>query len=271
MVVGVQARAADDAQRAEKRRLWLERASREFDTAEAWEATREPEPLVAHLDRVIEISDRSDALSADDKVDLRNRVRAVVIKVYERRINFLLEQAMVVTRDKDRQTERGALLRSVNDTLNVATRLGLSEPIKQGIKDRLEIIQHTSAAGDSTTAKVEAERDAARFETAHPSEHRTFTRWRAPPLVVAIGGRMFNTADWSLGGALLEEVENRGWKCGQPIDVKIGLPDGKLHADKMVIVRYSPEVKRLAIRSRRFTSVFMQVKRDCDAAGVEPL
>ena len=29
--------------------------------------------------------------------------------------------------------------------------------------------------------------------------------------------------------------------------------------------------KRLAIRSRRFASVLMQAKRDCDAAGIEPV
>jgi hypothetical protein len=39
----------------------------------------------------------------------------------------------------------------------------------------------------------------------------------------------------------------------------------------MLVVRYSPNDKRLAIRTRRFASVFMQVKHDCDAAGVEPV
>jgi hypothetical protein len=39
----------------------------------------------------------------------------------------------------------------------------------------------------------------------------------------------------------------------------------------LLVVRYSPEQKRLAIRSRRFASVLMQAKRDCDAAGLEPV
>ncbi|MBI3517460.1 MAG: hypothetical protein HY060_25795, partial [Proteobacteria bacterium] len=73
----------------------------------------------------------------------------------------------------------------------------------------------------------------------------------------------------SLGGALLDQVEDRGWKCGQPIDVQIGVSADKLHADKMIVVRYIADQKRLAIRARRFASVLMQVKRDCDLTGVE--
>jgi len=105
----------------------------------------------------------------------------------------------------------------------------------------------------------------------HPRELRTFTRWRKPALVVAINGQTFNTLDWSLGGALLEEVDDRGWKPGQPIEAKIKLDGGKVHADKLEVVRYVPENRRLAIRTRRFASVFMQIKRDCDAAGLEPV
>jgi hypothetical protein len=272
MAVQEQVADAGEAERAKHRQLWLERVGRELAVAEIWEADRAPDRLAERLDRMVEASAESDALSPQDKIDIRDRARATKIKTYQKHIDFLLEQAMVVTRDKERQTERGEMLRRVNDAFNIAIRLGVGDAIKQGIKDRLEIIMHTSAAGDSTTAKVAADREAARVEAAaHPKEHRTFTRWTNPPIVVAIGGRTYSTIDWSLGGALLEEVENRGWKCGQPIDVKIGLPDGKLHADKMVVVRYSPEQKRLAIRSRRFASVFMLVKRDCDAAGLEPV
>lgn len=272
--MAAQAQIADaaEAERARRRELWLERVGRELGITEIWEADRAPDKLAERLDRMVEVSAESDALTPQDKIDIRDRVRATKVKTYQKHIDFLLEQAMVVTRDKERQTERGELLRRVNDALTIAIRLGVGDAIKQGIKDRLEIIMHTSAAGDSTTAKVAADREAAQVEAAaHPRELRTFTRWRKPPLVVAIGGRRYDTVDWSLGGALLGEVENRGWKTGQSIDVNIGLPDGKLHADKMVVVRYSPEQKRLAIRSRRFASVLMHAKRDCDAAGLEPV
>ncbi len=261
----------DEAQRAKGRQQWLERAGRELQLAEAWEADRAPDTLADRLDRMVDISGKSDVLTPQDKRDIQDRVRTIKLKLYETHINVLLEQAMVVTRDKDRQTERGEVLRRVNDVFTVAVRLGIREAITRGIKDRLDIIQQTSAAGDSTKAREMADREAALIERSHPREHRTFTRWRAPPLIIAIDGRRYGTIDWSLGGALLEAVENRGWKCGQAIDVKVGLPDGKLHADKMVVVRYSPNDKRLAIRSRRFASVLMQAKRDCDAAGIEPV
>ncbi len=106
-------------------------------------------------------------------------------------------------------------------------------------------------------------------ESVPSRELRSFERWRQPPLMVSIGERSFSTADWSLGGAMIAEVENRGWKCGQTIAVKIGLPKGELRGDQMVIVRYSAEQRRLAIRSRSVASALMQVKRDCDDAGLE--
>ncbi|HUB95625.1 MAG TPA: hypothetical protein VL993_06890, partial [Stellaceae bacterium] len=70
---------------------------------------------------------------------------------------------------------------------------------------------------------------------------------------------------------LLGEVENRGWKCGQAIDVKVGLSEDELHDDRMIVARYDLEHKQLAIRTRRFASVLLQVKRECDRAGLEPV
>jgi hypothetical protein len=267
----VQTEDALEAQRIRRQR-WLERAGRELESAEGWQPARKPDALAAHLDRMVDISDKSDALTPTDKRDIRDRVRAIELKAYQHHIDFLLEQGMAVTRDKTRLAERGDLLRDINAALNVAIRLGMGEAIRQGIKDRLEIIMHTSAAGDSTAAKIAAAREAGQIEAvAHPKEQRRFTRWRKPPIIVMIAGRSFTSIDWSLGGALLEEVDDRGWRPGQPIDAKIKIADGKVHADKLEVVRYIAEGRRLAIRSRRFASVFMQLKRDCDAAGLEPV
>jgi hypothetical protein len=268
--------AHDDSmtERAERRRHWLERTGRELEVAETWEPVNNPERLVGQLDRMVEASEATDVLNPSDKVDIRDRARAIKLKAYQGHIDVLLEQAMNASRDKDRQGERGEILRLVNDAFNNAARLGLAAPIKQGIKDRLDIIRQTSAAGDSTTAKANAEREAtreaSRSDAGHPREQRTFTRWRDPSLVVTIAGRPFGTVDWSLGGALIADVENRGWRCGQTIDVKIGLERDKLYADKMVVVRYIAEQRCLAIRARRFASVLMQVKRDCDRMRIEP-
>jgi hypothetical protein len=104
---------------------------------------------------------------------------------------------------------------------------------------------------------------------AHPREHRSFTRWRAPPLTIAIGGRTYASVDWSLGGVLLADVEDRGWKCGQAIDVEIGFA-GRRYADRMIVVRHVPEAQRLALRTGRFATALTQVKSDCEAAGAAP-
>lgn len=261
MIAQPQVRPDDDASRHARRRQWFERVDREIDVATRWEASISPDLLVGHLDGMADIAAESDVLAPTDLFAFRERIRLVKLRAYQKHIDVLLEQAMAATRDKTRQQERGELFRQMNEALNMAARLGIDATIKQGILDRLEI-----------TAKADADRDAARFDPVqHRREHRTFSRWRQPPLVVAINGRSFNTVDWSLGGALLAEVEDFAWKCGQSIEVGIGLSAGKLHADKMVVVRYSPEQKRLAIRSRRFASVLMQVKRECETAGMEPI
>lgn len=177
---------------------------------------------------------------------------------------------MAATHDKARQEEKAALLKEINEILSTASRLGTSQALKDGVKQRLDIIRQTSAAGDSAKAKEAAEREAQRKEMTHQNEHRTFTRWRDPPLVVLIEGKTYSTVDWSLGGLLVGDIADRGWQPGQQVDVKIGLDAAKLHAERIEIVRYIAEGNRLAIKVRRFASVLMQIKRECDQAGLDP-
>jgi hypothetical protein len=249
----------DGAPHDDRRGQWLDRLAQELAVAGAWQADRDPDPIVGHLESMIAISADSDVLSDEDKRELRARVRAATLTVYQARLDFLLEQAMAVARDPARQTEGGDLVRRITDTLDLAARAGLAAPIQQAIRHRLDSIPETAAAGDGVRAPA----------AAHPLEHRTFERWRAPRIVVALDGRAYTTVDWSLGGAMLDQVEDRGWKCGQPIDVEIGIGADRLHADKMIVVRYNAAQKRLAIRARRFASVLMQVKHDCEQAGME--
>jgi hypothetical protein len=259
-----------DQEREGKRRQWLERVGKELDTADGWEAHHRPDALVKHLDHMVEVSSKTDLLSPVDRALVRDRVRITKLGIYERHVDYLLERAMTVTRDKERQTERGELLRQINDGLTIVVRLGASEAIRQSVKDRLDIIQQTSAAGASDKAKAAAEREAAMIDSAaHPKERRTFTRWRAPSIAVVIDGKRFDVVDWSLGGIMVSDIEDQGWKPGQQLEVKVGLSIDRLHAERIEVVRYSPEGKRLVIRSRRFASALMQLKRECDAAGIE--
>jgi hypothetical protein len=265
-----QARLAQQEMRERQRQLWLERAGKELQVAEEWDANKRPDGLAKRLDTMVEASTKADILSNGDKTDIRERARAIKLKAYEKYLDSLLERAMAATRDKTRQDEKVTVLKEVNEILSTVSRLGTSQAIKDGVKERLDIIRQTSSAGDSTKAKEAADREAKRKESSHQNEHRTFTRWRDPPLMVQIEGRSYTTVDWSLGGLLVAEIADRGWQPGQQIDIKVGLEGKKLYAERIEVVRYIAETSRLAIKVRRFASVLMQIKRDCDQAGLDP-
>jgi hypothetical protein len=264
------ARLAQQEAREKQRQHWLERAGKELQVAEAWDANKRPDGLAKRLETMVEASNKTEVLTHDDKSAIRDRARSITLRAYEKYLDSLLERAMAATRDRQRQDEKTALLKEVNEIVSAVSRLGTTQALKDSVKERLGIIRETSAAGDSTKAKEAAEREALRKEATHQNEHRTFTRWRDPPLVVMVEGRAFTTVDWSLGGLLIADIPDRGWQPGQQLDIKIGLDAAKLHAERIEIVRYIAEGNRLAIKVRRFASVLMQIKRECDMAGLEP-
>jgi len=264
------ARLAQQEAREKQRQHWLERAGKELQVAEAWDANKRPDGLAKRLESMVEASNKTEVLTHDDKKDIRERARSITLRAYEKYLDGLLERAMAATRDKQRQEEKAQLLKEVGEIVSVVSRLGTSQALKDSVKERLGIIRETSAAGDSSKARENAEREALRKETSHQNEHRTFTRWRDPELTVMIDGRAFTTVDWSLGGLLLADIPDRNWQPGQQLDIKIGLDAAKLHAERIEIVRYIAEESRLAVKVRRFASVLMQIKRECDMAGLEP-
>jgi hypothetical protein len=269
-----QARLAQQEAREKQRQMWLERAGKELQAAENWDPAKKPDGLAKRLETMVEASNKTECLVPSDKNDIRDRARAITLRTYEKYLDILLERAMAATRDKDRQTEKNEILKEVNEAMNVAIRLGTSQKIRDGVKERLDIIRQTSAVGDSSKAKEAAEREAARKGPAGvQNEHRTFTRWTDPPLIVQVGGRTFKTADWSLGGMLIADWPDGNWEPGMPLDVKVTIDEldgAKTYQEKIEVVRYIAEKKALAVKTRRFASILMQIKRDCDAAGMEP-
>lgn len=269
-----QARLAQQEAREKQRQMWLERAGKELQAAENWDAAKKPDMLAKRLETMVEASNKTECLVHSDKTDIRDRARAVTLKAYEKYLDVLLERAMAATRDKDRQTEKNEILKEVNEALNAAIKLGTSEKIRTAAKERLDIIKQTSAAGDSSKAREAADREAARKGPAGvQNEHRTFTRWTDPQLTVVVGGRTFKTADWSLGGMLIAEWPDGNWEPGMPLDVKVSITEiegGTVYQEKIEVVRYIAEKHALAVKTRRFASILMQIKRDCDAAGMEP-
>jgi hypothetical protein len=256
--------------RERQRQLWLERVGKELQLADQWDANKRPDALAKRLDQMVELSTKAEILSSNDKNEIRDKAKALKLRAHEKYLDGLLERAMAATRDKTRQEEKLALLKEVNEIYSTTVGLGTSQAIKDGVKERLAIIRETSAAGDSSRAKEAADREAHKRQAAHQNEHRTFTRWRDPPLTVLVDGKTYTTVDWSLGGMLIADFPDRGWQPGHQLDIKVGLEPKNLHAERIEVVRYLAEEHRLAIKVRRFASVLMQIKRECDAAGLEP-
>lgn len=274
MVTMVQSRPAprktEDANTA-RRRQWLERVAKELAAAVEAEAHHAPGTLAKHLDHMVETAQTSEILEPRDKADIRDRVRAAKLSLYERHVDHLLDCAIGASRDSSRAVEKLEILKQINDAFTIAIRLGASEAIRDSIKQRLDIIRDTSAAGESAKAKEEAEREAKRQELSHPKEQRTFTRWRDPQLIVIINGRTFATENWSLGGLLIEQFDDAPRRTGEQIEIKVGIHPERLYKERIEVVRYSAETRQLAVKSRRFASVLMQIKRDCDTEQLSPV
>jgi hypothetical protein len=261
--------AAQEEAKQARRRVWLERVDKELAAADAVEPQRDPESLAKQLDAMAESANEAEVLEPADKSGIRDRVRLAKRGLYERHVNHLLDCAMAAARDRNREQERNEILKDLTGKFTIAMRLGSPEELRESVKYRLTIIRETSAAGISAKAKENAEREASRKEAAFSNERRTFARWSDPPLTVVIAGRAYTTTNWSLGGALIEGVETAGRRGGE-IEIRIGLDRGRLYNERVEVVRYSPDDKVLAVRIRRFGSVLLQVKRDCDGEGLEP-
>jgi hypothetical protein len=261
--------AASDTN-ARRRNQWLERVEKELAAAGAAEAQKRPDALAKRLDSMVGTTDTAEVLTRADKTEISDRVRQVKLTLYERHLDYLLDETMAATRDATREAEKGTLLKQGNETFTIAMRLGLSQAMRDSVKQRLAIIRETSAAGLSTKAKAAAEREALRREAVYPNDKRTFSRWRDPPLVVVVGARTFTSANWSLSGILIDAIDLDGYQCGDVLEIQVGMSPDKLYKERIEIMRCAVEARQLAVKSRRFASVLMQVKRDCDAAQVSP-
>jgi hypothetical protein len=263
------AAAAAEAKQ-EKRQQWLDRADKEIVAAGEVEAQQDPEGIAKRLDAMVETARDAEVLEPQDKSGIRDRVRLVKRVMYERHVDHLLDCAMAATHDRAREQERNEILKNTQAKFAIAVRLGSGEDIREAVRARLGIIRETSPAGVSQKAKENAEREAQRREAVFPNERRTFARWCDPALVVVIAGRSYTTANWSLGGLLIEGFDGVPRQRGDEIEVRIGLDQAHLYTERVEVVRHDADERRLALKSRRFASVLLEIKRDCDVAGQAP-
>jgi len=263
------ARAAAEA-KEEKRRQWLERAQQEIAAAGEIAPQRDPESVAKQLDAMVERARAAEILEPHDKNNLREQVHLAKRTMYERHVDHLLDCAMAASHDRTREKERNEILKVAQAQFGIAMKLGSGQDVREAVRYRLGIIRETSAAGISQKAKENAEREAQRKEAVFPNERRVFARWTDPQLLVVIEGREHATANWSLGGLLVEGVGDAAHQVGEEIDIKVGLGRERLYAERVEVVRLAPDDKLMAVKSRRFASVLIRIKQDCDAEGLAP-
>ena len=259
-----------EAQRREaERAAWLERAEQNLRAAQeiAEGATiSAPAALAAQLKSMVEKAAEVPCLTGDDRKLLAERSKALSFTAYERALEQMLQQGREAIRRNDKDA-MAPLLKGIADHMGELRKLGLSAEDAESLKQKVEILRQTSHAGDSEKAK-KAEQDTG--PCAYANDRRMFVRYTDPTLIVVIGGGRYLTVDWSLGGARVGGIERCPAAPGSLIAIKIKVEGGRLHEEKVTVVRYDEDRKELALQFRRFGSALVTIKRECAAIGLEP-
>lgn len=85
------------------------------------------------------------------------------------------------------------------------------------------------------------------------SNRRRDRRYEIPPLQVAIGGAIYTTTNWSLGGVLLDGYKGVR-RPGESVQVNLIAHDGDVayqHAAETEVVRVGPAPGELALHFKR--------------------
>lgn len=75
-----QARLVQQEVREKQRQLWLERAGKELQVSEAWDANKRPDGLAKRLETMVQASMKADVLTNQDKTDIRDRAKAITLR-----------------------------------------------------------------------------------------------------------------------------------------------------------------------------------------------
>jgi hypothetical protein len=258
-----------EERRAQARLAWLERAEEALrEVREAIEAGRvaNPAALASKLKSIAEFANTADCLETADKNELLLRGKAISLAAYERAFEDMLARGREAIRNNDKQAI-GALPKTAVAYLGELRKLGMGQEGIDSLKEKLEILRQTSHAGQSEKAKAPEKETGPK---PYVGERRMFMRYTDPVLTVEIGGRLLQTLAWSLGGALLGEVEKLPAPFGKPFTITVKIEGGKRCQEQATVVRFDPEKKLLALQFRRFGSALAGVKRECEALGMEP-
>ena len=258
-----------EERRAAARLAWMERAEAALrDVRAAIEAGRvaDPAALTRKLNQIVDLANTADCLETADKRELMLRGKAISLSAYERAFEDLLAQGRNAIRAGDNDTMK-ALPKTAVDYLGELRKLGMGQDGIDSLKEKLEILRQTSHAGESEKAKAPEKNTGPK---AYAGERRMFVRYTDPALTVELGGKSVQTLAWSLGGALIGEIEKLPAPIGKPFTVTVRVEGGKRHQEQATVVRFDVETKLLALQFRRFGSALAAVKRECEALGLDP-
>jgi hypothetical protein len=257
-----------EQQREAVRQEWLARAELTLATAkEAAEGPHAPNPakMSAHLKSMLDAAGVAECLNVADRLTLAERSKAIEFTVYER----AFEQVLVWARGAIRKGNTNAVAsftKTATDIIGGLRKLGLDAAGCDSLKEKLALLRETAAAGDSKKAKAD-QRDTGpkRYE----NDRRSFVRYVDPSLVVEMGGKRYQTVDWSLGGLLVGEIELKG-AIGSLVTIKVKVEGGNIYEERATIVRYDADKQQLALQFRRFGSALVKIKRECEGLGLDP-
>ena len=248
---------------------WLERLERGFAIAkEVVEGPHfvDPAEIARHLKLMVDAAKQADCFIREDIRALTRRAEEIERTAYERFLDHVLELARTAAR-REGGLELPPLLKAINEIVAQLRRLGIDAEASERLKTKLGILRDTSAAGKSAKAK--------NFKLTGPTQsykgdHRLYVRYRDPALHIVLHGRRYQTVDWSLGGLLIGEVESLFAPIGTLIELRIGIEESQMHAERATIVRFSANRHELALQFRRFGSAMINIKRECEALGLTP-
>ena len=168
-----------------------------------------------NLKRVDDLADRcleflkTEGFPFQRKQEISDEIKVIRRDSYQRSVTHLLADALVAAQNEDME-RRNTLMGDAKTNMSVALRLGVGPEFKTSVQRKVDVILMTSAPGTDEKAREagEAEPEPARRIVGAPGgiERRRSVRYDDPVLEVTLNDQRGRTADWSIGGLLVEGI-----------------------------------------------------------------
>jgi hypothetical protein len=189
---------------------------------------------------------------SDRRREVDELSRGFQCSAYTRSVEALLSRAEHGAREGDAKS-RNEHLTKAKDHFVKALRCGADEGFRAAVEKRVQACLMTSAPGvDQRTKDASARRLEARDQvgsTAKGRERRRAIRYGAPILNVELDGQVFETADWSQVGLLLDGYTGRpNLKVGDKVSVRLSCAGIESRGKQTArVVRVFRERRQLAL------------------------